>query len=104
MVAGSETTATILSSVTYLLLKNPNKLARLVTEIRQVESEEELTIQKLSKMTYLTAVLNEALRWYPPVPVGVWREVPEGGATVAGHWVPARVSRTQPCFRVYHAN
>lgn len=104
MVAGSETTATILSGVTYLLLKNPNKLARLVTEIRQVESEKELTIQKLSKMTYLTAVLNEALRWYPPVPVGVWREVPEGGATVAGHWVPARVSRTQPCFRVYHAN
>ncbi|KAF3797946.1 Cytochrome P450 monooxygenase FUM2 [Colletotrichum gloeosporioides] len=71
MVAGSETTATILSGVTYLLLKNPNKLARLVTEIRQVESEKDLTIRRLSKMTYLTAVLNEALKWYPPVPVGV---------------------------------
>ncbi|KAH9230329.1 hypothetical protein K456DRAFT_1917445 [Colletotrichum gloeosporioides 23] len=104
MVAGSETIATILSGVTYLLLKNPNKLARLVTEIRQVESEKELAIQRLSKMAYLTAVLNEALRWYPPVPVGVWREVSEGGATVAGHWVPVRTRVSVPQFAANHSS
>ncbi|KAF4907833.1 Cytochrome P450 monooxygenase FUM2 [Colletotrichum viniferum] len=55
-------------------------------------------------MTYPTVVLNEALRWYPPVPVGVWREVPEGGTTVAGHWVPARTRVSVPQFAANHSS
>ncbi|KAK1621432.1 cytochrome P450 [Colletotrichum phormii] len=103
MVAGSETTATILSGVTYLLLRNPDKLARLVSEIRDVESEDELDIQRLSALPYMTAVLNEALRWYPPVPVGVWREVPEGGSAVAGHWIPEKTRVSVPQFPANHS-
>ncbi|KAL2884340.1 hypothetical protein SGCOL_000281 [Colletotrichum sp. CLE4] len=103
MVAGSETTATILSGVTYLLLRNPDKLARVVSEIRDVESEDDLDIQRLSALPYMTAVLNEALRWYPPVPVGVWREVPEGGSAVAGHWIPEKTRVSVPQFPANHS-
>ena len=91
MIAGSETTATLLSGATNLLLRNQDKLSRLVTEIRALESEDDLTAQNLAALPYLTAVLNESLRCYPPVPVGVWREVPEGGSAIAGQWVPAKV-------------
>ncbi|KAK1516903.1 averantin oxidoreductase [Colletotrichum costaricense] len=103
MVAGSETTATILSGVTYLLLRNPDKLALLVSEIRGVDSEDDLDIQRLSALPYMTAVLNEALRWYPPVPVGVWREVPEGGSAVAGHWIPEKTRVSVPQFPANHS-
>ncbi|KAK1545892.1 hypothetical protein CPAR01_03394 [Colletotrichum paranaense] len=103
MVAGSETTATILSGVTYLLLRNPDKLARLVSEIRGVDSEDDLDVQRLSALPYMTAVLNEALRWYPPVPVGVWREVPEGGSAVAGHWIPEKTRVSVPQFPANHS-
>jgi cytochrome P450 len=34
------------------------------------------------------ACIKETLRHYPPVPGSMPRVVPEGGATVAGHFVP----------------
>ena len=36
IVAGSETTATLLSGATYYLLQNPTKLARLQDEVRSL--------------------------------------------------------------------
>ncbi|KAB2571025.1 Cytochrome P450 monooxygenase rdc4 [Lasiodiplodia theobromae] len=43
MLAGTETTATLLSGLVYLLLKNPDKMEKLVEEVRQIQSEEDLT-------------------------------------------------------------
>ncbi|KXH43410.1 hypothetical protein CSAL01_05202 [Colletotrichum salicis] len=91
------------AGVTYLLLRDPDKLARLVSEIRDVESEDELDIQRLSALPYMTTVLSEALRWYPPVPVGVWREVPESGSAVAGHWIPEKTRVSVPQFPANHS-
>lgn len=34
--------------------------------------------------------LSEALRLYPPVPVGSPRIIPEGGAKILGQWIPPR--------------
>jgi cytochrome P450 len=46
-IAGSETTATLLSGVTYLSLKNPPVYQKLVNEIRQTFSmEEKITFSK----------------------------------------------------------
>ncbi|KAK7703314.1 hypothetical protein SLS57_010963 [Botryosphaeria dothidea] len=75
MLAGTETTATLLSGLTYLLLKNPSKYKRLVEEVRQFESESELTIDSVRHMKYLVACIEEALRVYPPVPLGTFREI-----------------------------
>lgn len=63
MVAGTETTATLMSGLTWFLLMNPEKYKKLVEEVRAVEREEELTSDKnLRKLTYLNASLEEALR------------------------------------------
>jgi averantin hydroxylase len=40
----------------------------------------------------MLAVLNEALRLYPPVPAQSNRIVADGGALIAGQWVPEGVS------------
>lgn len=77
LIAGSETTATLLSGCTYLLLKNPKKLKQLTTEIRNhFKSTSEITIESVSSMPYLLAVLAEALRYYPPNAAGFMRIVP----------------------------
>lgn len=90
--AGSETTATLLSGCTFYLLKNPVAYGLLTQEIRNL-NEQELTFARLEKLPFLRAVLQESLRMYPPVPIGLPRLVPEGGATISGHFVPAGVRK-----------
>ena len=95
ILAGSETTATLLSAVTYLILKHQEVLERLVAEVRtSFKSEDEITQVSVNKLTYQFAVLEEALRVHPPAPFGFPRVVPgEKGQFVAGRWVPAGVSQ-----------
>jgi cytochrome P450 len=99
ILAGSETTATLLSGATYLLLSNPETLRRLTEEVRSsFKSDDEITLLSVGNLTYMLACLNEAMRCYPPVPVGLPRTVPRGGGTIAGNEVPERVSLS-PCPR-----
>ena len=93
MLAGTETTATQLSGLTYMLLKNPIKMQRLVSEVRSsFSSFEDMTMTKLSQLDYLGACIEEGLRLYPPVPVGLPRTVPKEGALICRNWVPGNVS------------
>ncbi|KAJ5698446.1 hypothetical protein N7462_000451 [Penicillium macrosclerotiorum] len=89
IIAGSETTATLLSGVTYLLLRNPRVLAKLQHEIRSTfHNEDEITLESCNKLEYCLATLTEALRLYPPVSVGLPRIVDAQGDMIAGNWVP----------------
>ncbi len=64
ILAGNETTATILSSVTYYALTNPEIHARLKNELRTARNAKgaALEYQELRALPYLTGVINEALR------------------------------------------
>ncbi|KAL2286225.1 hypothetical protein FJTKL_07030 [Diaporthe vaccinii] len=89
IVAGSETTATVLSGVTFLLLSQPDKLARVTDEVRNAfESEDDITMAKASQLDYMLACLEETMRLYPPVPIGMPRIVPKGGRIISGSYVP----------------
>lgn len=93
MLAGSETTATLLSGTTYLLLANPDKYKKLVAEIRgKFQKMADINVEEVNKMEYLIACLQEGLRYYPPVPTGFPRVVPKGGDTISGHYIPEGVS------------
>ena len=91
MVAGTETTATLLSGLTYCFLKNPQKLENAAKEVRALSSEEDLNPETLPRLKYLSACFEEALRCYPPVPDGLPRVTPEGGNMIAGYSVPPKV-------------
>ncbi|KAK3355434.1 cytochrome P450 [Neurospora tetraspora] len=89
VLAGSETTATTLSGVTYFLTQNPEVLKRVTQEVRTAfKSVEEIDINSVNKLTYMLAVLNETLRLYPPVTSNLPRIVPRGGAKVLGEYIP----------------
>lgn len=93
IIAGSETTATALAGITYLLLKNPEIFRRVVDEVRQAyNSEDEITLLSVNDLPLMLACINESLRLYPPVALGLPRTVPQGGAMVAGEYVPQGVS------------
>ncbi|TGO86082.1 hypothetical protein BPOR_0337g00070 [Botrytis porri] len=90
IIAGSETTATLLNGLTYFLLRTPTVLQNLTIELRTTfQTQKDLTLHALAACKYLNAVLEEGLRMYPPVPTTLYRIVPNGGSLVAGHYVPA---------------
>ncbi|KAE8310481.1 cytochrome P450 [Aspergillus transmontanensis] len=93
VLAGSETSATLLSGCTWLLLKNPAHLHQLTSRIRsQFTHASEIDSQSVSRVEGLQAVLEESLRLYPPVPMQSNRIVPQAGAYIAGRWVPGGTS------------
>ncbi|KAI0138673.1 cytochrome P450 [Hypoxylon sp. NC0597] len=88
IIAGSETTATLLSGATFLLTTNPDKLEKLTKEVRSAfQSDDEITLTSVNKLHYMLAVLNESFRRYPPVTAPLPRVVPKGGAPILGKHV-----------------
>lgn len=75
IIAGSETTATLLSGVTYWLLRTPDVMKKVMDEVRNMmQSEAEITSNNVAtRLPYMLACLEEALRMYPPVPTGLQR-------------------------------
>ncbi|KUI70621.1 Isotrichodermin C-15 hydroxylase [Cytospora mali] len=103
LMAGSETGATLLAVAVYYLLRNPDKLARLREEIRgSFSDEEEMGYAPVSKMPYLLAVINEALRIHPSLPAGINRFVPQGGAMIDGKYVAEGTILQVPHWATFH--
>lgn len=93
IVAGSNTSATTLSSASYYLTKNPKELRRLSEELRGAfPTEDKITILSTPKLLYLLAVLEESMRLHPSVPISLPSVILPGGATISGNWVPGGVS------------
>lgn len=91
--AGSETTATVLSGTLNHLTRQPEMLHRLVHEVRtEFLKEGEINLDRLNKLPYLNAVIQEGLRLCPPIPIMLPRLSPANGDTVCGMWVPPHVS------------
>jgi cytochrome P450 len=101
IIAGSETTATLLSGVTYWLLRTPDALQRVTEEVRcAFESEEEINFTNATaRLPYMLACLEEAFRMYPPIPSGLPRQTLPGAPTkISGCQVAAGVSTSHSCI------
>lgn len=106
IMAGSETSATLLAVTVYYLLRSPGKLARLRDEIRgafvTASAGEDLAFSAVSRLPYLRAVMEEALRIHPPLPAGINRVVPEGGAIIDDQFVPEGTVLQVPSWAAFH--
>ncbi|CEI60005.1 unnamed protein product [Fusarium venenatum] len=95
MFAGSDTTGITLRAVFYYLLKDPPKMESLLKELAAESkagrfSRDDGLVQweEVRELPYLSAVINEALRCHPAVGLTLERLVPQGGVTLAGHFIP----------------
>ncbi|KAJ4348114.1 uncharacterized protein N0V89_009486 [Didymosphaeria variabile] len=89
MLAGSETTATLLLGVTYYLLKNPEVYRKATDEVRLVfKKPEDITFKEATqRLPYMMACLSEALRVFPSIPLALFR-ITQAGTPIAGHIIP----------------
>jgi cytochrome P450 len=102
LVAGSETTASLLSALTFFLCKYPEVLSRLTSEIRTAfKSEDEITIVSVNSLKYELAVIEEAFRMLPPAPNGGPRVVPPEGAIINGQWVSGGTTVVVPWYSAH---
>lgn len=67
--AGHETTATALTWAWYLLSKAPSAEQKLHEEIESVCGEAPIGLEQAGRLRWCRAVIMEALRLYPPVPL-----------------------------------
>jgi tryprostatin B 6-hydroxylase len=88
--AGSDTTATTLTSIFYLLTKHPKEVTRLRNELLQhaTPSKNAISSDKIAHLPHLNGVINEAMRLYPPVPSAIYRKTPPEGITIDGTYIP----------------
>ena len=71
LIAGHETTSGLLSCTIYALLKHPEVLKKAYEEVDRVLGPDinvRPTYQQVHHLTYITQVLKEALRMWPPAP------------------------------------
>ncbi len=94
--AGSDTTAISLRSMVYYLLKNPACLNKLIAEIDEATAgmppHSVVTYDQTSKMPYLQAVMNEAMRIHSIVGHSMQRVVPREGLQLGKYYIPGQVS------------
>ena len=93
VIAGSETTATILSGTVYYLCTHPRVMQKLLDEVRtSFDSSDEINIARISQLKYINAVIDESFRLYPPAAGSHPRITPPEGANILGEWLPGNVS------------
>ncbi|PHH92133.1 hypothetical protein CDD83_8806 [Cordyceps sp. RAO-2017] len=102
--AGSESVTTVLTGLLNYLLRNPDDLAAVTGEIRAAFSSGDLIAgPKLKQLPILNATLNEGMRLCPTIPDAMRRNVPSGGATVAGEMLPAGTVVSVPPWAAYRS-
>lgn len=93
--AGSDTTAISLRAIVYYLLRNPEYKRKLLDEIdlmtRDGTISSIVTLEQSKNMSYLQAVMYEALRLHPAVGMNLPRVTPAGGIVIDKHFIPEGV-------------
>ena len=71
LIAGHETTSGLLACSLYAMLKNPDVLAKAYEEVDRVlgaDVNAKPTYQQVTQLNYISKILKEALRLWPPAP------------------------------------
>nr|XP_036579748.1 cytochrome p450 [Colletotrichum truncatum]KAF6787428.1 cytochrome p450 [Colletotrichum truncatum] len=102
IVAGSDTTAASLTCLFFELAQKPEAYKRLREEIDEYFHEHpEPEHSALSKLPYLQACIDEALRLHPPVPSGVQRMTPPEGLEIDGTFIPGNTIIQVPTYTMF---
>ncbi|KAH8675282.1 cytochrome P450 [Xylariales sp. PMI_506] len=91
-IAGSETTASVLRITMLYILSNPRVYQKLKDEmqfaIRGGKVSSPIKMAEARELPYLQAVIYEGLRMRPVAPTNFCKDVPAGGDTVDGKFLP----------------
>ena len=87
-IAGSDTSACAIRATLLYVLTNSDIQSKLLEEISKASISSPITDAEARKLPYLQAVIKEGLRMFPPVTGIMFKEVPAGGDTIKGFYIP----------------
>ncbi|KAJ7477012.1 cytochrome P450 [Mycena galericulata] len=108
IIAGSDTSATVMSNTFFFLLSHPESYKRLQSELDEafpVGGKEPTDAAVLATLPYLNAVIKESLRMLPPVATSLQRApTPGSGSKVLGDGsvIPEGTSVVVPPYTMHH--
>ncbi|KAH8594875.1 cytochrome P450 [Bisporella sp. PMI_857] len=99
IVAGSDTTANTLTYLVWLVCKHPEVRDRLIRELDTLPND--FGDKELKDLLYMNQIIEETLRLYSAVPVGLPRVVPMGGAHFVGNYIPEGYTVSSQSYSVH---
>ena len=99
IIAGTDTSAISLTFLFWQLSRHPELQARLSAELNALPDE--YGSKELRDALFLNQVINEILRLHSPVPSGLPRGVPIGGATLCGYFVPGGATVSTQAYTLH---
>jgi cytochrome P450 len=105
IVAGSDTLTTAFSGAFHHLLAHPEKLNRLISEVRtKFQSSAEINGSAVARLPYLNAVIDETLRMCPPIPYMLRRQnTSNETVTVAGNAILPGTTASVWCYSMFRS-
>ncbi|KAK6358699.1 hypothetical protein TWF730_008021 [Orbilia blumenaviensis] len=103
--AGMDTTGHALNYAIYYLTKNPDAEKRLLEELKSVMPTPTSDVKEevLEGLPFLQACIKESLRFSHGVPGPLPRDVPAGGTTLLGYYLPGGTIVQNSAY-TYHTN
>ncbi|KAK7514329.1 cytochrome P450 [Phyllosticta citriasiana] len=104
IVAGADTTSTIMAGAFFYLSHNPAAYSRVVEEVRSTfaSATSVRTGPQLSSCVYLRACIDEAARLSPAVGTAPWRTVLDGGIAVDNEYIPGGCEVGVSTYSIQH--
>jgi cytochrome P450 len=89
ILAGGDTSSATMRAIVYYLAKSPSATSKLVAELKEATLATPAPWKSIRDLTYLDAVIREAMRVNPGIAMIFERVVPEGGFTLPdGQYIP----------------
>ncbi|XP_019186395.1 PREDICTED: carotene epsilon-monooxygenase, chloroplastic [Ipomoea nil] len=102
LVAGHETTGSVLTWTSYLLSKNPSALRKAQEEVDKVLGGRNPTYEDIKNLKFVTRCITESLRLYPHPPV-LLRRAQEADVLPGGYKVNAGQDIMISVYNIHHS-
>ncbi|KAK0619480.1 cytochrome P450 [Immersiella caudata] len=107
LIAGSDTTSNSSCALLYHVMRTPGVLEKLRAELDAAIPEEVdvPTFNMVKDLPYLSAVVNETLRFHSTSGIGLPREIPPDspGVHFKSHFFPAGTVLSVPTYSIHHS-
>ncbi|KAL4734141.1 Tryprostatin B 6-hydroxylase [Aspergillus similis] len=100
--AGSDTTATSLTSIVYELARHPEEVEKLRAELEHMDVDDDGEYQhdNIAKLPHLNGFINEVFRLHPPIPGVIPRKTPPEGIQVKDIHIPGNMTVYSPQWSI----
>lgn len=99
IVAGTDTTSVTTTYLTWNLARHPDIQAKVIAEVEKLPID--CTDEEIRKVELFGHVMNETLRLHGAASGSMPRDVPAGGFTVCGHFIPSGTTVSTQAYSLH---